>query len=60
MAKSQYTVNVFTEQWANTKFPENTYDCYTVEAVAKVIKDCSRKIFGIKKIEVWINGYNED
>lgn len=55
MANSQYTVEVFTEP----RFPENTYDCHTVAAVAKVIKDCSKKISGIKKIEVWINHYNE-
>jgi len=59
MAKSQYTVDVFTERWVNTKFPENTYDCHTPEDVAKIIRDCSREIFGIKKIEVWINYYGE-
>ena len=59
MSNSKYTVDVFTERWVNTKFPENTYDCHTVEAVAKVIKDCSRKISGIRKIEVWINKYDE-
>lgn len=58
-SKSQYTVDVFTEQWANTKFPENTYECHTPEAVAKVVRDCSREISGIKKIEVWINYYGE-
>jgi hypothetical protein len=38
---------------------KNTYDCHTPEAVAKVVRDCSRKISGIKKIEVWINRYDE-
>jgi hypothetical protein len=59
VSNPQYTVDVFTEQQANSKFPENTYDCHTPEAVAKVVRDCSRKISGIKKIEVWINRYDE-
>lgn len=57
---SKYTVDVFTEKWAGTKFPENTYDCETPAAVEKVIIDCSRKISGIRKVEVWINYYDED
>lgn len=60
MANDQYTVDVFTEKWINTKFPENSYDCSTTEEVAKVIRDCSAKISGIKKIEVWINFYDEE
>jgi len=34
-----------------------SYDCNTVEAVAEIIKNCTRKISGIKKVEVWINEY---
>ena len=60
VSKPRYIVDVFTEQWANTKFPENTYECDEVDYVAQIIRDCSRKISGIRKIEVWINSYNED
>jgi hypothetical protein len=56
----KYTVNVFTEKWASTKFPENTYGCMTAAAVEKIIVDCSRKISGIRKIEVWINYYDKE
>jgi len=54
----KYTVDCFTEESANTKFPENTYQCYTTEEVAKIIRNCTRKISGIKKIEVWINRHD--
>jgi len=57
---SKYTVDVFTEKWANTKFPENTYDCMTPAAVENIITNCSKKISGIRKIEVWINYYDKD
>jgi hypothetical protein len=55
-----YEVDVFTEKWANTKFPENSYDCNTIEEVSEIISNCSRKISGIVKVEVWINhGYEK-
>lgn len=60
MENPRYIVDVFTEKWAGTKFPENTYDCMTPEAVAKIVKDCSREISGIRKIEVWINHYDKE
>jgi len=56
----KYTVDVFTEKSANTKFPENTYDCMTVASIDKIIRDCSRKISGIRKIEVRINYYDNE
>jgi len=51
----RYTVDCFTERWAGTEFPENTYDCDSVEHVAEIVNDCTKEIAGIKKIEVWIN-----
>ena len=51
----KYNVDCFTEKWADTKFPENSYECETVEEVAEIVKNCSRSIAGIRKIEVWIN-----
>jgi len=56
---TKYDVDVFTKKSAGSKFPENSYPCQTVEEVTKVIKDCSRKISGIIKIEVWINEYDD-
>lgn len=56
---SRYDVDVFTDLTVESKFPENSYDCDTVEAVAEIIKNCTRKISGIKKIEVWINEYDD-
>ena len=58
--KPKYDVDVFTEKTAGTKFPEMSYDCMTTAAVEEIIRDCSRKISGIRKIEVWINYYDED
>lgn len=50
-----YNVDVFTENSAGTKFPENSYECSNVEEVSEIIKNVSREISGIVKVEVWIN-----
>jgi hypothetical protein len=57
--EQRYTVDCFTEEWADTKFPENSYYCKTVEEVAEIVKNCSRPIAGIRKVEVWINESKE-
>jgi len=57
--EQKYTVDCFTEEWAETKFPVNTYYCKTVEEVTEIVKHCSRPISGIMKVEVWINGSKE-
>ena len=49
----KYDVDCFTEDWIDTKFPENSYSCETLEEVLKILKDCSRPISGIRKVEVW-------
>ena len=50
-----YTLDCFTEKSANSKFPENTYETDSLDEVMEIIKNCSRKIAGIVKVEVWIN-----
>lgn len=55
----QYVVDVFTNFTLGTKFPENSYGCNSPKEVAKIVKDCSRKISGIVKVEVWINYYDD-
>ena len=57
---SKYTLDVFTEKSLGTKFPENTYESDSVEECSKVILNCSRKIAGIKQVQVWINEPNEE
>ncbi len=52
---SKYTVDCFTEQYIDTKFPENSYFPDTVEEVVTIIHNCTREISGIKKVEVFIN-----
>lgn len=51
----KYDVDCFTQDWVYTKFPENSYEVDTIEEVEEIIKNCSRKISGIVKVEVWIN-----
>jgi hypothetical protein len=53
-------VDCFTAQWADTKFPENSYDCTTLEEVSEIIKNCMRPISGIRKVEVWLPEVKED
>jgi len=50
----KYEVNCYTEKSMDTKFPENTYMCKTLEEVTETIKNCSRQIAGIEKIEIFI------
>ena len=52
---SKYSVDVFTEDSLGTKFPEQSYDADTVEDVAKIISNCTRKIAGIREVLVVIN-----
>ena len=57
---SKYTVDVFTPEWVDTKFPPNTYDAETPEECAKIIKNCTRKAAGIRLVQVWIDEPEED
>ena len=52
--KQQYNVDVFTPNSAKTLFPENSYQVDTVEECAEIIRNCSKPIAGIAKVEVWI------
>ena len=36
-------------------FPENTYDRETVEEVAEILGNCTRKVAGIRMVRVWVN-----
>lgn len=51
----KFTIDCFTEEWVGTQFPENTYKATTLEEVAKIIRNCSRKIAGIREVQVWID-----
>jgi hypothetical protein len=51
----KFTVDCFTEEWVGTRFPVNSYDAESVEEVARIVHNCSRKIAGIKQVQVWID-----
>lgn len=50
----KFVVDCFTSMTAGTKFPENTYEATTVDEVARIIHNVSRREAGIIKIEVWV------
>lgn len=52
---AKYKLDVFTEQSVGTRFPENSYDANNTEEVCKIIHNCTRKIAGIRQVQVWIN-----
>ena len=52
--ENKYCVDVFTPNSARTFFPEQSYKVDTIEECAEIIRNCSRPIAGIAKIEVWI------
>ena len=49
-----YMVDAFTEASKGTKFPENSWEAETVEQVADMVHNCSRRITGIVLVQVWI------
>jgi hypothetical protein len=51
----RFTLDCFTEDWVGTQFPENTYEASSIEEVTRIIKNCSRKIAGIRQIQVWVD-----
>jgi len=44
---------------ANTKFPENICYCMSFDDIEKFMRD-PRKIPGVRKIETWINKYDDE
>ena len=55
-----FVVDAFTSDSVGTRFPENTWDANSVEEVARMLHNCSRKIAGIRMIQVWINELHEE
>ena len=51
----KYSVDVFTPTSVGSRHPENSYDANDVDEVARIIHNCTRKIAGVRKVEVWIN-----
>jgi hypothetical protein len=50
----KYVVDCFTERSVDTKFPENSFTVDELKEVCTIIKNVSRPISGIVKVEVWI------
>jgi len=50
----KYEIDCFTERSVGSKFPENSYDAESVEEVATIIHNCTRKLSGIVQVQVWI------
>ena len=55
LPRKKYTLDIFTEKSYGTEFPENTYDADTTEEVSKIVHNCTRKIAGVKQIQILIN-----
>jgi hypothetical protein len=52
---AKYKVNVFTPRTVNTEYPENSYYVNTTKDVADIISNCTRKVAGIRMVQVWID-----
>jgi hypothetical protein len=51
--KMKCKVDCFTDQSVGSKFPENTYYADTLEQVQEIVRNVSRPVSGIVKVEVW-------
>lgn len=51
---SVFRVDCYTPKTVFSDFPENSYNVNTPEEVADIVKNCARKIAGIRCVEVWI------
>ena len=61
LINKRYQVNCFTIGTAeNGKFPENTYFVDTPAEIEDIVKNCSREIAGIVKVEIWIEKQVKD
>ena len=49
----QYTIDIFAKG-NETEFPENTYFADDIDTIAKIISNCTRRVAGVKRVEVWI------
>ena len=52
MNHTKYYVDVFTEEYMHTVFPENSYEASTDEELLEIIKNCMADKAGIAKIEI--------
>ena len=50
-----YTIDIFTQSYSGTQFPENTYEVDTQSELLKIVTDCLRPSAGISEIQIFIN-----
>jgi inhibitor of KinA sporulation pathway (predicted exonuclease) len=48
-------VNCYVSYNTNSKFPENTFYCNSLEEINKILANAAGDISGIEKVEIWFN-----
>lgn len=51
----KYTVDCFVGPQEEYKFPEASYDVKNLDELTDLLKSVSRKVSGIRLVQVWIN-----